>query len=168
MTTLKAIVVGASFLAAAGCSGDLMTTTTSGPQFEEIASRHSLLFTNAEAVVAQPAGQVKSRLSQLATQCIDGVQSNTTITSGAGAGLRSGSISRGYQARVVKEGGVDRFVVILDNLSTPPTIVVSTQILQQADGTTRLSTIHGRTFDLFHNAAVNWADGTQTGCPQFR
>lgn len=168
MTTLKAILAGLSFFAAAGCSGDLMSTTTSGPEFEEIATRNGLLFTNADTVVAKPANQVKAQLSQLAAQCIDGVDSTTTISSGAGASLRSGSISRGYQARVANEGGIDRFVVILDNLSTPPTIVVSTQILPQADGSTRLSTIHAKTFDLFHRAAVNWADGSQTGCPQFR
>jgi hypothetical protein len=168
MTPLKLIALGVTMLATAGCMSDLSSTTTSGPQFEEIAARNSLLFTNADTVVATPAGQVKSQLTQLAAQCIDGVGSVTTMSSGAGAGFRSGSISRTYQSRVVKEGGVDRFLVILNNEGGSPTIVVSTKIIAQPDGTTRLSTIHGRTFDLFHRAAVNWANGSQTGCPQFR
>jgi hypothetical protein len=168
MTTLKAMALGATLLATAGCMGDLSSTTTSGPQFEEIAARNSLLFTDADTVVAAPASQVKSRLTQLAAQCINGVGSVTTISSGAGAGFRSGSIARTYQSRVSNEGGVDRFIVILNNEGGSPTIVVSTKILAQPDGTTRLSTIHGRTFDLFHRAAVNWANGSQTGCPQFR
>lgn len=168
MTRLKAMALSVTLLATAGCFGDLASTTTSGPEFEEIATRNSLLFTNKDTVVAAPAGQVKPRLTQLAAQCINGVRSVTSISSGAGAGFRSGSIARSYQSRVSNEGGVDRFLVIMNNEGGSPTIVVSTKIIAQPDGTTLLSTIHGRTFDLFHRAAVNWANGSQTGCPQFR
>jgi hypothetical protein len=165
---LKAMALGASLLATAGCLDDLSSTTTSGPQFEEIAARNALLFTTVDTVVTVPVGQVKSRLRQLAAQCIDGVGSVTTISSGAGAGFRSGSIARAYQSRVDNEAGVDRFIVILNNEGGSPTIVVSTKIIAQPSGATLLSTVHGRTFDLFHSAAVNWANGSQTGCPQFR
>lgn len=168
MVKSKAIFFGLSFLAFAGCSDDLMTPTTSGQHFEEVAARNSFLVTNTETMIASPSSKVKAQLSQLAAKCINGVGSVTTITSGGGANIQSGVIARSYKAGVSNEGDVDRLVIFLENRGGSPTVVVSTKIIPQADGTTLLSTVHGKTFDLFHRAAVNWASRSQTGCPQFR
>lgn len=165
---MKVLALGASLILVQGCSEDLMNVTTNGKQYEDVMSRNTFLATKVEATIAKPANQVKVQLAKLAADCIDGVGSVTTISSGAGASFQSGSVSRSYSARITNEGDADRLLVLLAPAGATPTVVMSTKILPQADGSTRLATLHSKTFSLFHDAAVHWANGSQTGCPQFK
>jgi len=147
----------------------------SGVALESYAKKRKAFFRTKKTVVNKPASQVKASLNQLAKQCIQGVETSTRMRSGTGVGMTTRTIRRAYDAKLTKEDGTDRFLVLMGDLggiklsagSKGLNVAVSTQIIAKGNKT-ELRTTHMMAFQLFHKAAVNWASGKSTGCPKFR
>jgi hypothetical protein len=171
--TKTAVVVLAGFLGA--CSAEMQelgrTGIQSGAQLEDVGSR-SAFFSSKSGSVSRSAATVTTQLRRLAAECINGLSSATTLTRGIGVGGSSQSFVRNYQARVTNEDGFNRMVVFIQNTgrldgTAPFTAIVSTKVTPQADGTTMLTTTYAVSGDEFHDAAMTWAAGSETGCPAF-
>lgn len=147
----------------------------SGVALENYAKKRKAFFRKKSAVINRPAKQVKASLDQLARQCIQGVESSTRMRMGTGIGASVKTIRRAYDAKLTKENGTDRFLVLMGDLggiklsagSKGLNVAVATQIIPKGNKT-ELKTTHMMAFQLFHKAAVDWASGKQTGCPKFR
>lgn len=176
---VKLALLGGIF-ALAACGQDFVPASEkpvlngSGAEMEAASSKGlaSLAFRSKSATISVPAATAQSRLGEFATQCID--QRTVVIESFGGGAFGAGySVTNWHmRANIAEENGIVRLLILGDADTNNIVIgdkdgfnvLTTTQILPSAEGTT-LNTRHVIFWGRLHDAAVQWAAGNATVCP---
>jgi len=131
-----------------------------------------LVFRDKSAIVNVPAKTALKRLSAFAEQCIQARTVTVESFSGRGFGGRYTRSDMHFRAHVAKEDGIDRLLILGDTDTSNLVIgdkdgfnvLTTTQVIPNGDATT-LKTRHVVFWGRLHTAAVEWASGETSVCP---
>lgn len=132
----------------------------------------SLAYRSKSGNVAVPAATVTKRLGDFAGQCLN---ERSVTTESFGGGMFGGGYSRTdwhFRANIAEENGVTRLLILGDADTNALVlgdkdgfnVITTTQIIPTDAGTT-LNTRHVIFWGRIHDAAIQWAAGESSVCP---
>ncbi len=176
----RKMAFAASLFALSACMADDVPPSEkavlngSGEEMEAAASSGlaSLAFRSKSGDVAVPAATVTKRLGAFAGQCLN---ERSVVIESFGGGMFGGGYSRTdwhFRANIAEENGVTRLLILGDADTNAIVIgdkdgfnvITTTQIIPTETGT-NLKTRHVIFWGRIHDAAMQWASGNSSVCP---